>query len=254
MAADFISVDDSLPKPPAKMPVASFALTAVKADSPDDLWQSGRYQELSALLSRELRRAEVAGDRQALIEIANDLACTHRASGDHETAAYFQLFAATVERKTDEDGRPGRISATSLGNLACDALLAGRLAVAEGLLWKSLLGELAAGTDSDIAADWANLGILAGLLGEFEAAKERLWWALKIHRRLGDSFHTALDLWHLAHLFETDGDWIRARQLFERAAQRFELANHAQFHQAATHQARLNAAREAVLAFDVRLN
>ncbi len=250
MPADFSSLDDAFPTLPSN---AAADFVAATVNSPAELWRTGRYRELSARLTGELRQAEATGDRQTLIDVANDLACTHRAAGDHETAAYFQLLAATAERQS-VDSPHGRISATSLGNLACDAVLAGRLAIAEGLLWKSLLAELAAGNDSGTAADWANLGLLAGLLGDFEAAKERLWWALKLHRRLGDTFHVALDLWHLAHLFETDGDWRRAHRLYERASYWFTVAKHSEFRQAARHRARVNAAREAVLAFDVRLN
>ena len=217
------------------------------------LLQTGRCRDLAALLAGELAAAEGSGDRQAFIESANDLACAHRAAGDHETAAYFQLLAATSERQP-VGGEAGRISATSLGNLACDAVLAGRWPLAESLLWKSLLAEWAAGNDSGAAADWANLGLIAGLLGDLPEAKQRLWFAVKLHRQLGDQFHLALDLWHLGQLLELEGDWQRAAKLFQRAAQRFGGIGHVQFqHQAAAH-AELNAARAAVLTFDVRLN
>lgn len=223
------------------------------SDSLTDLWQSGDYGRLSSQLQGQLSQAETTGDFQTWIEVANDLACTRRAAGDHESAAYFQLLAATAERQA-VGGNSGRISATSIGNLACDAILAGRLAIAESLLWKSLLAELATGNDPGAAADWANLGLLASLLGDFDAAKQRLWWALKLHRRLGDAFHLALDLWHLAQLFESERNWKSCRRLYERATHWFGVAKHSEFHQAAIHNAHLNAAREAVLAFDVRLN
>lgn len=218
-----------------------------------NLFETGRCRELSALLSGELAAAERSGDHQAFIESANDLACAHRAAGDNETAAYFQLLAATSERRS-VDGRSGRISATSLGNLACDALLAGRWAMAESLLWKSLLAELAVGNALGVAADWANLGLIAGLLGELGEARKRLWYALKLHRQHSDLFHVALDLWHLGQLFEIEGDWPRSTKLFQRAALLFAEIGHSQFQQEVAAQARLNEARAAVMAFDVRLN
>lgn len=219
----------------------------------DNLFQTGRCQELSHLLAGELAVAESSGDRQSFIAAANDLACSYRASGDHAAAAYFQLLVATSERQSAA-GHVGRISPTSLGNLACDAVLAGRLAIAESLLWKSLLAELAAGNDLGAAADWANLGLIAGILGELDEAKTRLWSALKLHRQHGDLFHLALDLWHLGQLLELEGDWMRARKLFERAARQFAEIGNAQFHRAAAIQGHLNAARAAVLTFDVRRN
>ncbi|MDB5339902.1 MAG: hypothetical protein JWN70_5521 [Planctomycetaceae bacterium] len=236
------------------MPAEFSSADALRSPSTScNLFQTGRCRELSSLLSGELAAAERSGDRQAFIASANDLACAHRAVGDHETAAYFQLLAATSERQP-VDGRAGRISATSLGNLACDALLAGRWALAESLLWKSLLAELGAGNAPGAAADWANLGLIAGLLGELQEAKVRLWCALKLHRQQGDLFHVALDLWHLGQLFEIDGDWLRSKKLFQRAASRFAEIGHPQLRQEAVSRARLNEARAAVLAFDVRLN
>lgn len=207
----------------------------------------------TARLARDLAAAESAGDRQEFIASANDLACQYRSSGDYDTAAYFQLLAATAERQTVA-GLPGRLSPTSLGNLACDALLAGQLAIAEGLLWKSLLAELAAGNEPGIAADWGNLGLLAGLSGDLPAARQRLWWAIKIHRRQGDLFHLAFDLWHLGQLWELDANWDIAQRLFARAADLFASVGHVQFQSEAARRSDLNAARAAVLAFDVRRN
>ena len=217
-----------------------------------DCATSGSSHE-TVRLAAELAAAEQGGDRLTFIASANDLACVYRSSGDHDSAAYFQLLAATAERQT-VDGIPGRISPTSLGNLACDAVLAGKLAIAEGLLWKSLLAELAAGNEPGIAADWGNLGLLAGLIGDLPAARLRLWWAVKIHRRIGDSVHLALDLWHLGQLWELDGDWDRAHRLFARAASLFAAVEQHQFQSAAAQRSALNAARAAVLTFDVRLN
>ncbi len=253
MAGDFTSADRAVGVPASSEIDSASGTLVSNGTSAAELWQSGRYRELSSLLKSDLSHAETVGDRQLWVNAANNLACTRRAAGDHESAAYFQLLAATAERQPME-GQPGRISAASLGNLACDALLSGRLAIAESLLWKSLLAELAAGNNSGIAADWANLGLLAGLLGEFDAAKARLWWALKLHRRLGDAYHLGLDLWHLAQLFEIDGDWQQAHRLYGRAAQWFATADHAELHQSASHKAVLNAARAAVLAFDAQLN
>ncbi len=236
---------------------AEFSSADVAGSSGDpagcQLFQTGRCHELASLLVGELAAAESSGDRQAFIVAANDLACAHRAAGDAETAAYFQLLAATSERQPT-DGQTGRISPTSLGNIACDSILAGKLAVAESLLWKSLLAELAAGNELGVAADWANLGLIAGLLGELTEAKERLWFALKLHRKHGDLFHLALDLSHLGQLFEMDGDWELSSKLSQRAARLFAEVGHAQFQQEAMLRTVVNDARGAVLTFDVRRN
>lgn len=222
-------------------------------DSSSALFASGNYAELSARLAQELAAADAVFDRQRFIEVANDLACAHRAAGNLTTAAYFQVLSARAERD-EAAGDVRRISPTSMGNLACDAILGGRWAVAESLLWKSLLSELAAGNSAGIAADWANLGLLAGLLGELEVARQRLWWALKLHYRLGDRFHMALDLFHLAQIFEAHGDWMRASKLSRRAAAEFAAIGHSALECAAQHTADTNAARAAVVNFDACVN
>lgn len=231
---------------------AGFA-SSTSIHSAAELWASGKYSQLAARFVAELVTAEASGDRSRVVESANDLACAHRAAGNHVTAAYFQMLSATTERDLGSEG-VGRISATSMGNLACDAILSGKWAIAESLLWKSLLAELAAGNDHGIAADWANLGLLAGLMGDLDAAKQRLWCALHIHRRLRDRFHTGLDLWHLAQVFEATGDWATSRKLATRAATWFETVGNAAHAAAAKQHIAVNAAREAVTSFDARLN
>ena len=232
---------------------AEFASAKVAGSTSCNLFQTGRCRELAALLAGELAAAESSGDRQTFIAAANDLACAHRAAGDHETASYFQLLAATSERQA-VDGHIGQISPTSLGNIACDSILAGRLAVAESLLWKSLLAELADGNELGVAADWANLGLIAGLLGELTEAKLRLWFALKLHRKHGDLFHLALDLWHLGQLWEMEGNWDCSSRFFKRAKKLFAEVGHGEFYQAARERELVNQARAAVFTFDVRLN
>lgn len=246
---EFLSAD-TCPANTAKIS-AGFAVEATPSNA--ELWRTGRYHELSGRLADELVCAETAGDRQGLIDAANDLACTYRAHGNLEAAAHFQLLAATCERQAAEQ-HEGRISATSLGNLACDAMLAGKFPIAESLLWKSLLAELAAGNDAGAAADWANLGLLAGLLGELDEAMERLWEALKLHRRLKDAFHTGLDLWHLAQIFEIERNWSRASKLYQKAAIQFTRVGLFSKAHAAQDRANLNQARDAVLRFDACVN
>lgn len=253
MPADVPSVENSARRLSGSDATTSFASSVATDPSNAELWRTGRYHELSARLADELVRADAAGDRQDSIDVANDLACVHRELGDHETAAYFQLLAATSERQS-VTASPGQISPTSLGNLACDALLAGKLPVAEGLFWKSLLAELSEGNDIGAAADWANLGLLAGLLGELDEAKQRLWEALKLHRRSKDAFHMGLDLWHLAQIFETERNWNRASKLFQKAAIQFIRAENFSKAHAAQEQANLNQARDAVLRFDACVN
>ena len=252
MLADFSSEEHSVPTHPGTTN-ASSAVVVDATRSNAELWRAGRYDELSARLSAALVLAESGNDRGGLIDAANDLACTHRALGDHETAAYFQLMAANSEHQS-VDQHSGRISATSLGNLACDALLAGRLPIAESLLWKSLLAELAAGNEVGIAADWANLGLLAGLQGDLDLARQRLWEALKLHRRQQDHLHVGLDLQHLAQVFELEGNWNRAGKLYEKAAIQFTRAGNPWMSDESRKLALLNQARDAVLKFDAGVN
>jgi hypothetical protein len=148
----------------------------------------------------------------------------------------------------------GRLSATSLSNLACDAFLAGDLPTAEGLYWKSLLSELGAGNNSEAAADWANLGLLAGLHGDHEESRSRLWEALKLHRRAKDGLGLAMDLWHFGHSFQQTGDWSICSKIFQRAERKFAQIGNDELRAEARTQHELAAARDQVTSFDVRRN
>lgn len=215
------------------------------------LWKAGRFEELRQRLTADLAGAEALDDQQELLDVTNDLACVFRALGDQTAAAQFQTQAAV--RESNMLGS-GRLSATSLSNLACDALLAGDLPIAEGLFWKSLLVELGSGNASGAAADWANLGLLAGLQGDHEESRYRLWEALKLHRRSGDDHGMAMDLWHLGQSFEESAAWSISARLFERAERKFTETDNVELCHAARVRKQLARAREQVFLFDVGRN
>jgi tetratricopeptide (TPR) repeat protein len=231
-------------------PTQSDAVTSSRCVN-SALWQSGRLNELRRHLLAELIQAETSSDRQELLDVTNDLACVYRALGDAESAAHFQTQAAAREM---EIRGPGQLTATALSNLACDALLAGELPTAEGLFWKSLLSELAAGNHAGAAADWANLGLLAGLQGDHEESRYRLWEALKLHRRAGDSHGMAMDLWHLGQSFEESGNWPRCAKLYQRAEQLFLRLGNDEFRIESRDRKELAKARLQVTQFDACRN
>lgn len=217
-----------------------------------ELWDSGRYRELSSHLLAELMTAESTGDWDRWITATNNLACTYRALNDSDAASRFQYLATLGESQVQRSRT--QYSATTLSNLACDAILAGQTGPAEALLWKSLLMELACGNDSGAAADWGNLGLLAASQGHLEAAVRHLWEAVKLHHRLSDHHGLGLDLMHLGQICELQCHWKRAANLFQRAASRFSQVGNADRAHVATTAARLNAARAAVVKFDTSRN
>jgi tetratricopeptide (TPR) repeat protein len=204
--------------PESKLPVVNIDATEPAPNRYAGLWQAGRLDELRHQLSTTLEQAEATGNDQELLDATNDLACVYRALGDQISAAEFQTQAAAREVAICGSGN---LSPASISNLACDALLAGDWQTAEGLFWKTLLTELSSGNDAGAAADWANLGLLAGLQGDHEESRIRLWEALKLHRRAGDLLGVGMDLWHLGQSFEETGVWPISARLFRRAEQQF---------------------------------
>jgi len=238
---------------PGVLPQADHCDVSARGDSDIDhrLWQSGRYHELRQRLSDELVQAEIAANDSRLQVISNNLACVYRALGDHVSAAQFQQQAASREC---HQSRNGQLSTVSLSNLACDAFSAGDLLTAEGLFWKSLLGELANGDDAAAGSDWANLGLIANFQGDLEACRWRFWQALKRHHRAHDLLGVAMDLWHLGQSFESTGDWSVCRRMFERSERLFAQIGHSELRLAARLQKELATARECVTTFDVARN
>lgn len=248
---DEMSVPLFLQDSPLLSPFASQEVN-VSRTLATELWQEGRYQELCRLLQDDLEQAEREGNSWGLFDASNDLACLYRTLGDHDAAAHFQRQAVASFSQVN----PGGIRQSPLlqANMACDALLAGRLDPAEYWLWRSLLGELGTGNDLGAAADWANLGIVALLQDQWETAKDRFWEAVRLHRLHKDLFGLAHDLFHLAQIFEVEGDWNRASNLFARAADHFQEIGNSACHHEATRRTQLAAARAAVLTFDPGVN
>ncbi|MDB5390831.1 MAG: hypothetical protein JWM11_6477 [Planctomycetaceae bacterium] len=215
------------------------------------LWQAGQLDQILRQLTDDLIRSEATGDRLGLLDATNDIACVYRMQGEHLSASQFQAQAAVREMELLGSRR---LSATSLSNLACDALLNGDWPIAEGLFWKSLLAELAAGNESGAAADWANLGLLAGLQGDHEQSRYCLWEALKLHRRAGDQLSLGMDLWHLGQSFEETGDWSLSARLFQRAELKFLQIGNNEFRIEARDRKESAKARLQVTTFDVQRN
>ena len=220
-------------------------------DKRDELWQAGRYHELRQHLQSDLIQAEADGDQAQLRIITNNLACVYRMLGDSESAHQFQWQAA--QRECDLEPA-GELSSVTLSNLACDALLAEDWPLAEGLFWKSLLSELASGDHAAAGSDYANLGLLAGLQGDHEGCRWRLWQAYKLHRKASDRSGQALDLWHLGQSFELTGNWTLCRKLFQKAEQMFANLQHQALRVEAQTRKELAAVRERVVTFDVTRN
>ena len=241
-----------LPGTADKTPSARESIGACPfAESDAQLWQAGRFGDLRRKLLDDLIQADAIGDTAWLCDLSNNLACVYRSLGDLDSAAQFQRQAAI--RDAEQAGAPV-LTASTLSNLACDLMLAGDLATAESLFWKSLLEELAAGDAAAAGSDWANLALIAGLQGDQAECRGRFWEALKLHRRGHDQLSVAMDLWHLGQSFEITSDWSICRRLYARAEQLFTEIQNDAMRLEARKQKDFVAAHEAVVTFNPACN
>jgi tetratricopeptide (TPR) repeat protein len=165
------------------------------------LWNTGRVSAAAAQYSQVLfdgDRSLEATVRAASAEAARCLAAIFRERHEPANAAQFDHYARQLSAPQAADAF--HTGDCPIGNAAVDAILTGDYKTAESLLWHSLLREMAYGSGINEAADWGNLGVLAGLRGELDEAVSHLRHALRLHRILEDDGGVGRDLLHLGAL------------------------------------------------------
>ena len=155
-----------------------------------------------------------------LIEVAtHNLAAALRESGRAERAAALQMQSL---QEGIEDS--GEIAPADLTARAMDAIAQEDYELAEDLLLRSLALEEAAGNQNGVAADCANLGVLACLRDQQWPAIRYLGRAWHAHRRAGDSRGAGTDMMNLVEVFSSANRWRLAARCCRRAIDCFERA------------------------------
>jgi tetratricopeptide (TPR) repeat protein len=188
------------------------------------LFRFERYAEAAGELRRVLETTPGSCDPQLRVIALHNLAAVHRAMGDARTAAELQQRSLSEELGAADKSR-GELCASTLSNLASDALLAGRINLARKLLRRSLTLETARGSLAGQAADWGSLGLVALFEGRHKAAVACLLRAYLRHRQLRDAFGMGCDLLNLAEAARRLGRAGSSTRFLERALAQFESAH-----------------------------
>lgn len=155
-----------------------------------------------------------------LIEVAtHNLAAALRESGRAERAAALQMQSL-------QDGieDAGEIDPADLTARAMDAIAQEDYELAEDLLLRSLALEESAHNQSGIAADCANLGVLACLRNQRWPAIRYLGRAWHAHCRIGDDRGAGTDMMNLVEVFSAANRWRLAAKCCHRAIACFDRA------------------------------
>lgn len=155
-----------------------------------------------------------------LIEVAtHNLAAALRESGRPERAAALQLHSI-------QDGieDTGQIDPADLTARAMDAIAQEDYELAEDLLLRSLGMEEDRQNQIGIAADCANLGVLACLRDQRWPAIRYLGRAWHVHQRVGDQRGAGTDMMNLVEVFSAANRWRLAVRCCRRAIACFERA------------------------------
>ncbi|MBA4029376.1 MAG: hypothetical protein C0478_00405 [Planctomyces sp.] len=175
---------------------------------------------------------EAMGYACQLQDFANELACrrtqsraasllagVYRQVGDFTSARRFQELAILSSESSD---------AFDLSNLSLDALVSGRVPLADQLAQAALSlqaedgNSLAANTPDEAGADWGTLALVAMMNGDADETFSRLRLAWRNHRAAGDQLGMGLDQLHVATLCQVHGEHHRARRRLKKAIRHFE--------------------------------
>ena len=189
------------------------------------LWRIACFEEAIEQFATLLEHSYEDEDAVLRATATNNLAAVYRTMGRHGQAAVLQQqsIAAECHVALDDVSANDRITC-DLTNRANDAILAGDYSLSERLLRQSLSLEIAANSLAGQAADWGNLGIVAGLSGNNAAGIRGIWRAYRLHLQLGDECGAGHDLMHLADLFCNVGRRKAAISCLRRAVRRFDRA------------------------------
>ena len=187
------------------------------------------YEDALGQLWMAMNAARRTGNDHLVPVCATNLAAVYRELGDFNSASRLQQTAIRAAESRDTRHESPGWDAIALSSRAADALVAGELDLAEDLFVRSLSLEIEAGSLAGQAADWGNLGLVAGLRGETEQAGRFLIRSLRLHRRIGDLQGAGRDLLNLAHFAQQLGHRRSAIRCLKRAVCCFERARSPRF-------------------------
>ncbi|MDA1014475.1 MAG: tetratricopeptide repeat protein [Planctomycetota bacterium] len=186
------------------------------------LFGKGRLEEAIDLFSQLLVTARQSRDDELESTALNNLAACYREKGEFAVASRFQQRALGAGSKASRDTDAAFVSAAELSNLANDAIINEQFELAEQLVEESLSMEIEMSNADGQAADWATLGLLAGFQGKTSVAIERLFFAYRLHLRLGETRLAARDLKNMAEIYACGDQVDSAIRSLKRARTAFQ--------------------------------
>lgn len=165
--------------------------------------------------------ANELGCRQTQARAASLIARVYRQIGDFTSARRFQQLAVFSSESSD---------AFDLSNLSLDALISGRIPLADQLAQTALSMECEdesaqlSEMPDQTGADWGTLALVAMMNGDADETFSRLRLAWRHHRQAGDELGMGLDQLHVSRLCEVHGEYARARRRLKKAMAHFETA------------------------------
>jgi Tfp pilus assembly protein PilF len=155
-----------------------------------------------------LEQAQRRGDLAAQAVVFHNLAAIYREVGDADLAQRFQRQSLAIE---DSAG------AAELLAWSQDALLSGRLSLAERLAQSALEIAEADADAGGVADSWGGLGVIAARKGNLRLSARMLIRAIRGHRDLGDEGGLGIDYQNLAEVCGLMGRFAWQREFFRAA-------------------------------------
>lgn len=187
------------------------------------LVRTEQYDAATDLYESLWRTAHQTNDA-SLMEVAlNALAVVKRSQNEWQSAAQLQARSTALSFEQPAIQRDNFIDNDSadLTNRALDAMSCRDYDLAENLLLRSLRLERERGSRDGEAADYGNLGVLAGLRGDLLVGIRFLARAYTLHRELNDEQGSGSDMLNVAEFFLTLGRLSLAARCFQRANRHF---------------------------------
>lgn len=191
--------------PESRLALADFLLRVERTDH-----AVVEYEQL-------LEMGQHVGDLKLVEVVSHNLAAALRETGRPERAAALQHQSLQGGL---EDA--GEVDPADLTARAMDAIAQDDYALASDLLQRSLQMEELRHNHSGIAADCANLGVLASLQNDLTNAMRFLGRAWHSHLRAGDYRGAGTDMMNLVEVFSSANRWRLAARCCRRAISCFE--------------------------------
>lgn len=186
------------------------------------LFGLARVTDAIEQFSQLLVKARQDRDDELESTALNNLAACYREQGEFAVASRLQQRALGAGSKASRKTEAAFVSAAELSNLANDAIINEKFDVAEQLVEESLSMEIESANAAGQAADWATLGLLAGFRGKTSVAVERLFFAYRLHLRLGNTRMAARDLKNMAEVYACGDQVESAIRSLKRAKSAFQ--------------------------------